>query len=434
MAEKSEWPLYELFLRGLGKSPGGAAFRVGADVATYEQVHHLALLWGGALLHTPATPPAAVGVLAAKGTIAYAGIVAGLYAGATVVPLHPDFPIARTRQMIAAAGVSALVVDERGRKVAAELRGEGLEVSVLAPGAERVDPGHALSRPRPVEPGGVAYVLYTSGSTGTPKGVPITHANLAHYFHFMDRRYDFTPRDVFSQTFDLTFDCAMFDLFCAWGAGATSVAVPSLAYRNLPRFLAEQGVTVWFSTPSAISMARRTGGLAPDMMPFLRWSLFAGEALKCADATDWQRAAPRSVLENLYGPTELTITITGHRWSERTSPGLCVNGLSPIGFVNDGHDHLLLDGQGQPASTEGELWITGPQTTPATSTLATTRAASSSGTGASGTTPATGSGASRTANWSISAGPTPRSRCRGGASNWPRSTRPYAAAPASRTP
>ncbi|MGW0200324.1 AMP-binding protein [Nonomuraea sp. NPDC003201] len=353
--------LYEFFLRGLAKSPGRAAFRAGVDTLTYDQVYRLALLWGGAL---PRTSPAAVGVLAAKGTVSYVGILAGLFAGVTVVPLQPDFPAARTRQMIEAAGVSALIVDERGRKIAEELLGEGMDVAVLAPDTDPIDHGLALPRPRPVEAGDIAYVLFTSGSTGTPKGVPITHGNTAHYFRFLAGRYDFTSDDVFSQTFDLTFDCAMFDLFCAWGAGATSVAVPPHAYRNLPRFLAEQGITVWFSTPSAISMVRRTGGLGAAAMPFLRWSFFAGEALKVADATDWQRAAPASVLENLYGPTELTITIVGHRWSQETSPGLGVNGLSPIGFVNDGHDHLLLDDEGWPTGTEGELWITGPQTTP----------------------------------------------------------------------
>ncbi|MGN9843373.1 AMP-binding protein [Nonomuraea sp. H19] len=361
MAGESNPALYEFFLQGLVKSPGRAAFRVGADTLTYKQVHRLALLWGGALLRTS---PTAVGVLAAKGTVSYVGILAGLFAGVTVVPLQPDFPAARTRQMIEAAGVSALIVDEKGRKIAEELRGEGVDVSVLAPGADPIDLGDALLWPRPVQAGDIAYVLFTSGSTGTPKGVPITHGNTGHYFRFLAGRYDFTCDDVFSQTFDLTFDCAMFDLFCAWGAGATSVAVPPHAYRDLPRFLAEQGITVWFSTPSAISMVRRTGGLGAAAMPFLRWSFFAGEALKCADATDWQRAAPASILENLYGPTELTITIVGHRWSQETSPELGVNGLSPIGFVNDGHDHLLLDDEGRPTDTEGELWITGPQTTP----------------------------------------------------------------------
>ncbi|MEU7749460.1 AMP-binding protein [Nonomuraea sp. NPDC049158] len=355
-------PLYAHFLRGLGMAPERPAFRVGPDTASYAELHRSALRWAGALLRASPRPLGAVGVLADKGGTAYAGLLAGLYAGAAVVPLQPDFPAARTRQMIEAAGVSALIVDDRGQKRAAELRAQGVDVLVLTPDA--LGGGRALAAPRPVDPADTAYVLFTSGSTGRPKGVPITHGNTAHYFQLLAGRYDFTPDDVFSQTFDLTFDCAMFDLFCAWSAGGTAVAVPPHAYGDLPRFLAEQGITVWFSTPSAISLVRRTGGLGAAAMPTLRWSFFAGEALKCADAVDWQRAASASTVENLYGPTELTITITGHRWSGETSPGRCVNGLSPIGTVHPGHGHLLVDEDGQTVHDEGELWITGPQLTP----------------------------------------------------------------------
>jgi non-ribosomal peptide synthetase component F len=186
----------------------------------------------------------------------------------------------------------------------------------------------------------------------------------AHYFGLLDQRYDFTAADVFTQTFDLNFDCAMFDMFCAWGAGASVVVVPPAAYRDMPAFLAEQGVSVWFSTPSAIALIRRMGGLTPGSMPSLRWAFFAGEALRCGDVAQWSAAAPAATIENLYGPTELTVTITGHRWDPATSPGLAINGLVPIGRLHAGHDHVLLGEDDRPADAEGELCIAGPQLTP----------------------------------------------------------------------
>jgi acyl-coenzyme A synthetase/AMP-(fatty) acid ligase len=139
--------------------------------------------------------------------------------------------------------------------------------------------------------------------------------------------------------------------------------VPPHAYRDLPGFLADRGITVWFATPSAITATRRMGGLTPGALPGLRWSLFAGEALAAADAADWQAAAPASTLENIYGPTELTITVSGHRWSPDTSPALCVNGIVPIGTVHDGHHHLLLTEDGAEVTDEGELCVAGPQLT-----------------------------------------------------------------------
>ncbi|KAB2346139.1 AMP-binding protein [Actinomadura rudentiformis] len=362
--------LHARFMRGLGKAPRQVAVRVGADSLTYEELHERAALWAGALLASADERPRQVGVLAAKSLDAYAAVLAALYAGATVVPLNPGFPAARIRRMLEFADVSAVVADERGLDALPHVLDAGFAPPVLAAGGRMpvsavaaqvpVTAAGALSEPCAVRGDDVAYVLFTSGSTGRPKGVPITHGNMAHYFGLLDRRYDFNADDVFSQTFDLNFDCATFDIFCAWGAGAAVHAVPPQAYRDMPAFVEERGMTVWFSTPSAISLVRRLGGLGAGTMPSLRWSFFAGEALRCADAAGWQEAADGSTVENLYGPTELTVTVTGHRWDPEISPGLGVNGIVPIGRPHDGHDHLLLDEH----DGEGELCVAGPQLTP----------------------------------------------------------------------
>lgn len=355
----TEHGLAARFLRGLATAPDGVAVRLGAETLTYRRLHELALRWGGAL-----TGHRAVGVLAGKGVTGYAGVLAALYAGAAVVPLRPDFPAARTRRVLAASGATALLVDDAGLAVLPAVTDGGL--TVLAPDGGALPVDRVLDEPARVAPTDPAYVLFTSGSTGRPKGVYLSHASLEHYFGLVDRRYDFGQGDVFSQTFDLNFDCALFDLFCAWGAGATVLPVPAPAYRDLPAFLADRGVTVWFSTPAAIGLARRTGGLGPGSLPGLRWSFFAGEALRCRDAGDWQRAAPASTLENLYGPTELTITVSAYRW--RGEDAEAVNGVVPIGTLHSGHSHLLLGPDGEPAGpelgAEGELCVAGPQLTP----------------------------------------------------------------------
>ncbi|MEE1766931.1 AMP-binding protein [Streptomyces sp. JV185] len=375
MDQTSTHALYDRFLRGLARSPHGVAIRAGDRSLTYTELYDRALTWAGSLLAGLPERPAAVGVLAAKGVDAYTGILACLFTGVTMVPLQPSFPVLRTRQMLEAAGVQALIVDGDAASALTRLRADGVALPALLAGGDasggssgdgRViapDPELRLPRPCAVAPDDIAYVLFTSGSTGRPKGVPVTQANGAHYFGLLDARYDFGPDDVFSQNFDLNFDCAFFDLFCAWGAGATLVAVPASAYLNLPEFVAEQGVTVWFSTPSVISLIRRTGGLGDGELPSLRWSFFAGEAVTIRDVEDWQLAAAKSWVENLYGPTELTITITHHRWSPEESARIATAGVVPIGRVHPGHAWLMTDENGEPHVEEGELCIAGPQLT-----------------------------------------------------------------------
>ncbi|MDW5329228.1 AMP-binding protein [Plantactinospora sp. KLBMP9567] len=365
--------LAEWFAHGLHGGHDRIALRIGRASWTYGELHDLALCWAGTLVRRSGGSPAAVGVLASRTIEAYAGILAALYAGAVVVPLHPGYPAERTAAMAREAGVGILIADGRGVTVAADGAGPLAGLPVLVPDPAvvaagrpllRPDPAAALADPVAVDPGGVAYVLFTSGSTGRPKGVPVTHANMDWFLEYNQARYGITPDDVLSQTFDITFDLVMFDLFMAWSAGATSVCTTPHAFANLPDFVRNHGLTVWFSVPSAVRLVHRAGGLSANSMPSLRWSLFCGEALTARDATDWQLASAGSVVENLYGPTELTLACTAYRWNPQRSPALCVNDVVPIGTVYPTMEGVLLGADGNLAADEGELCVTGPQMFP----------------------------------------------------------------------
>nr|BAO66530.1 nonribosomal peptide synthase [Streptomyces sp. MJ635-86F5] len=359
MNDTSGPALHARFLRSVRRYPSRPAIRAGTETVRYDEAHALALAWAGELLAAARERPRAVAVLADKGVPAYVGVLAALFAGAAVVPMHPELPAVRIREMLRASAASVALADERGAAVLAETE-PGLPVVVADRRAVRTGT-RAPDVPESVAPSDLAYILFTSGSTGRPKGVPLTHGNFGHFFRITDQRYDFHADDVFSQVLELSFDCVVLELFSAWGAGGTVCHIPPHAYLDLPSFTAERGVSVWFSTPSAIDMVRRMGGLRDGALPSLRWSFFAGEALKCTDAADWQAAATKARIENLYGPAELTLTITGHRWQPELSRRLAVNGIVPIGAVHPGHRSILLAPDGTESATEGELCVSGPQ-------------------------------------------------------------------------
>jgi amino acid adenylation domain-containing protein len=355
--------LAERILHGIELGPGRTALRAGGTAYSYASIHEMALSLGGTVRGSVTRAPARVGVLTGAAVAAHTGILAAIYAGAAAVPLNPNFPPVRTVQMIRAAGLDTVIVDDRGAGVLAPFAVSVPEVRLVKAGSQdakaAAGSGAALSEPVPVSRSDIAYVMFTSGSTGRPKGVPISHGNVLHLIDTMQERYQIGPADVVTQTFEPTFDLFMFGLFMAWSANAALVAAPPLAVRKLSAFAAEQGISVWFSVPGTIRLAKKLTGLPPGSLPSLRLSLFCGEALTFDDAAAWQAAATASRVENLYGPTELTIACTAYRFTGMPVPG--ARGLVPIGRPYSGLQHLLVGDDLLPVADEGELCVTGPQ-------------------------------------------------------------------------
>lgn len=348
-------------LQGMALGPNRIALRLGGMAYSYASIHEMALSLGGVVRGSGTRAPTRVGVLAGVTVSAYTGILAAMYAGAAAVPLNVGFPLARTLQMIKAAGLDTVIVDDHGAGLLASVAASVPEVRLVTASQDgpAATAGPALSEPVPVTRSDIAYILFTSGSTGRPKGVPISHGNVLHFIEAVQSRYQVGPADVVMQTFEPTFDLFMFGLFVPWSANAALVATPPQALRNLPAFTAKHGISVWFSVPAAIRMAKRLTGLSPGSLSSLRLSLFCGEALTFDDAAAWQAAAPASGVENLYGPTELTIACTGHRFNGIPVPG--ARGLVPIGKPYPGLRHLLVGDDLRPVVKEGELCVTGPQ-------------------------------------------------------------------------
>ncbi|RPK65814.1 Tyrocidine synthase 3 [Streptomyces sp. ADI96-02] len=325
---------------------------------SYRALETLAGHLAAALVARHGGRPARVGLLASRTVLAYAGYLAVARLGATVVPLNPAFPIARSADVARTAGLDLVIAD-------AALPGlDGLPVPVLRCDARQpAAPAEPPARGR-TAPDDLAYILFTSGSTGRPKGVPVTQANVAAYLGHVIQRYGTGPGDRVSQTFDLTFDPSVYDMFSAWGTGATLV-VPTREELLAPvRFVNRARITHWNSVPSVAALAQRLRALRPGSMPTLRWSLFCGEALKLPQARAWRAAAPHSTVENIYGPTEMTVTWTEYRLPpEEEDWPATANGTVPIGVPYPGQEHLILDEAGRPAD-DGELCVRGSQRFP----------------------------------------------------------------------
>jgi amino acid adenylation domain-containing protein len=353
--------LYDWFAATALRAPGAPALEVGGHALTYAELADAAGRLAALAERAAGGRPARVGLLASRSLACYAGYLGILRLGATVVPLNPRAPADRNLRITRASGLDLTIIDDTAADQAAEYTAQAPAVLDLTGEHWQalVAPGQPGAKAR--ESGEVAYIVFTSGSTGQPKGVPVTHGNVSAMLAAMIRQFEFAPGCRVSQTFEVSFDGSILEMFGAWGGGAT-LCVPEYGDVFTPvRFVNSRRLTHWLSVPSVISFARRLRALAPGSMPGLRVTMFGGEGLTVDQAAAWQAAAPNGTILNAYGPTELAVMVSAYPLARqpaawpRTS-----NGTVPIGLPYPHLEWSLRQADLRPGQP-GELCVRGPQ-------------------------------------------------------------------------
>lgn len=374
--------LWSGFLRSSGQFPDRPAIDVAGREVTYRELSERATRLAATIqAKTPAGGSPLTAVFAYRSESAYAAVLGALMAGNGYVPLNRTFPIDRTRLMLERSMCRSVIVDHESEAQLDRLL-TGIETPLLLVFPDRSDvadvrarfPSHQIVgsnelssreqwRVADVPISSVAYLLFTSGSTGQPKGVMVSHQNVLSYLDWTIPRYGINEQDRCSQTFDMTFDLSVHDMFVTWEKGACLCCPTPKALIKPGAFIVDAGLTTWFSVPSIAVFMKKLGTLKPEMYPGLRLSLFCGEALPIEIVKSWAEAAPNSIIENIYGPTELTIACTAYRWDKMRSPAECEQGVVPIGHPFDGMEVRVSDDEFreiQPGG-DGELLMTGAQ-------------------------------------------------------------------------
>jgi amino acid adenylation domain-containing protein len=358
--------LYDWFSDTAARSGSATAIEVNGLTLTYAELQAAVERMAVRLVVAAGRRPTRVGLLTSRSLASYVGYLAIARIGAAVVPLNQGAPVARNLLITKDAGLEATIVDDTSAKQLPQYpQQSGVPIvdltgdrwrSLLTDDEPRPEVGHG--------DGDIAYIIYTSGSTGAPKGVPVTHANVSALLAEVIGRFDFTADCRVSQTFELFFDGSVVELFATWGVGAT-LCVPQHSDVFAPvRFVNEKRLTHWLSVPSIISFARRLRALAPGSMPNLRRGMFGGEPLNLEQVKAWRAAAPNAIVNNCYGPTELTVICTGYQVPAQPADWPVTSNRSmPIGELFGHLDHVLLDEELR-RSGDGELCVRGRQRFP----------------------------------------------------------------------
>lgn len=361
--------LYDLFSDSVRRCGSATAIEITGQSLTYAELNAAVERMAGRILRAAGGRPSRVGLLTSRSLVTYLGYLAVQRLGAAVVPLNQGAPVTRNLAITKDAGLDLTIVDDSAATQLPEYPQQaGIPILDLTGGrGQALLEGDENAVPLPDLDTGAddtAYIIYTSGSTGRPKGVPTTHGNVMALLGDVIPRFGFVADCRVSQTFELFFDGSVVEMFGTWGSGATlCVAQHSDVFAPV-RFVNEKRLTHWLSVPSIISFARRLRALAPGSMPTLRRAMFGGEALTIEQAEAWLAAAPNAVINNCYGPTELTVICTGYQLpADRAAWPVTSNRSIPIGDIYPHLDHVLLDDDLR-ACDDGELCLRGPQRFP----------------------------------------------------------------------
>lgn len=363
-------------------SPNSLAVASEGRELTYQQLADGAAAIAACISQSPTWSPRngqppRVGVLASRSVDACLAVLGASWAGATYVPIGTKLPEERLLTILSLCNLSALVADAEGAKLLTKAVLRSCPPLLILPGAAQhqalsnngiefhnIDalPESGGSEPARMEASDPAYIIFTSGTTGVPKGVIISSGSIRHYVKTTSSLLGLRPSDRAIETLELTFDVSLHNMFTTWEVGASLHVLPASRVMNAVKFVNDRQLTVWFSVPSLAGMLKKIKALSTNALPNLRITVFGGEQLPKSVVTAWQAAAPNSIIENYYGPTEATVFCLSQSVSNPIplTPGRdCIS----IGLPIPGNEAAIVDSSGKfvEAGVVGELAISGVQ-------------------------------------------------------------------------
>ncbi|HEY3566411.1 MAG TPA: amino acid adenylation domain-containing protein [Thermoanaerobaculia bacterium] len=308
--------LHEVFETTVRRLPGETAVEVPASGAqparrlTYAEVDDLANDLAARLAPFVKGESVVAILLPRRDHRVYVAQLAVMKAGAAYTCIEPGAPAEQARFVLEDSGAVAAVVCD-------ETLGLLQTLGFPAEGAVMADPPagrpalSAPARPAWLEPSTLCYVIYTSGTTGKPKGVMVEHHSVVNLVLSDVERFGLGVEDRVGQNSTVAYDSSVEEIWLAFACGATLVVMDDDVVRlgpDLVPWLREHGITVFCPPPTLLRMCVCDD---PEReLPDLRLLYLGGEALT-ADLVD--RWAPGRWLENGYGPTECTVTVTRTR-------------------------------------------------------------------------------------------------------------------------
>ena len=346
---------------------------------TYKFLNDISLRIG-TLLDSNRLNSNVIGIVGQRNLSVYYGILGSIYSGCTYVPINDRYTKDRIYQIINEANINVLigtkesiysikdVINSTGIKFILFPENDDIKYPVNSFKSAKVFDKYSISELEPIypvqsNPSDIIYLLFTSGSTGKPKGVMVTNQNVDTFIKNTNSFYDLPIGYKASQSFDLSFDASVVDIFLTWMNGG-QICILNESELLMPyEYIKREKLNFWYSVPTLASFMFKMGYLIPNSFPDLKYSSFGGERLSKKLADAWQLAAPNSTVENVYGPTETTVNITRFFYKKEYKDRKFCNDVLPVGKIFDEHSFAIINNKMENVikGSQGQLIVKGKQ-------------------------------------------------------------------------
>ncbi|PHH65592.1 hypothetical protein CDD81_2027 [Ophiocordyceps australis] len=223
-----------------------------------------------------------------------------LKAGAAFVPLNPDHPLTRRKQLVDVLESPLILVSEATQQSCQDMN---LPLVTISEACVSRLPQCTSKRDYPSSQD-TAYVLFTSGSTGEPKGVVVSHGALASCVLSHARDIGVQPESRVLQFSAYTFDISLAETLCTLCFGGC-LCIPSTEERlsSLTAFVRDRRINVTMLTPTMLST------ISPQEIPGVDTVVLVGEPSTQSTLDTW---SDKVTLINNYGPSEASINTSSH--------------------------------------------------------------------------------------------------------------------------
>lgn len=312
MTPPAEASVYALFAARAKETPDAPALSQGDVTLSYAQVLDRVEPIARALAARGVRSEIMVAVAMPRGLDLAISLLAVMRAGGAFLPLSPDAPVQRLRQVLEDSEArivltSKALADQMTDKLTDWPGATPPQVASFESLAQE-DRAHPL--PDRVAGSDLAYMMYTSGSTGKPKGVMVEHLGMVNHTLGKLEDLDFTASDVLAQNAPQSFDVVVWQNLAPLACGGAVQIIPDDLAEDPAKLIADcvaRGVTVLQVVPSMMRAVLEEAEARPANPPdlgALRWLVPTGEALPTDLCRRWLALYPRIPILNTYGSTE----------------------------------------------------------------------------------------------------------------------------------